>query len=453
MIYPWQRLMMTATFKKLPDTSLPIFYKNDTDAVLFYSPGYLLRVAKNKLGFEFQNSDEWHILEYFAQKASISPASWKNEFKPISLHVYFSYPCNLACTYCFSKNKNGNNLLCEPSMQSVLAASKLIAANCKESGLPMTLVLHGGSEPTLSENLEIIVASVKEICAGLHVQIFSYIATNGAMSVRRAEMICGLFDLVGLSCDGPAPFQNFQRPFAGGGNSANCVEETAAIFHKNDQKFEVRVTLTKSSWKHMVSIADYLVNRLNPRAINVELVYRHNPKPLEPNNIDDFIDEYFSAKNLCEKAKIDWRTSSIRPSQIHRQYCHVFQDTFQIVPGDVASLCFLDFNKDSCSQHNTQIGSFDLNSKKWSIDHKRVSKVRKKVLESDRLCEDCFLAFHCNRSCPDVCPINNSKHLPDIRCQVNKKLMTRHLENAAQKLAAQCANSDVPLVGMEIKAC
>jgi uncharacterized protein len=440
-------------FRPYPETSLPIFYKLDNESVLFYAPGYLLRIAKHRWNHTLKQTPEWQWLQGFAQKAMIPPDAWQNEFNPISLHIYLTQSCNLACSYCFSKAKYPTRGLKEPSIQSILAAVKLVAKNCKKLGVPMTFVCHGGGEPALSEQLESVVNSVRDICERFQVPVYCYIATNGAISPQKAQMICELFDLVGLSCDGPPHIQNQQRPMIGGKNSASSVEETAAIFHKNSQPFEVRVTLTKNSWKHMISIAEYLINQIQPNVINVELAYKVSPTPLQSTDVDDFIKAYFSAKDLCGKALIDWKTSTIRPSQIHRQYCHILQDTLQIIAGDVASLCFLDYDKNSCSQHKTQIGYFDSNQKIWAIDHERISEVRRKVLKISQVCEDCFISNHCHRSCPDKCPIDDGFALPDLHCQFNKMLMTKHLDLSAQQLTLQCANHDLWLSGMEIKAC
>lgn len=440
-------------FKPYPDTSLPIFYKLDKESVLFYAPGYLLRIAKHRWSHALRQTLEWQKLESFASKAVSTPESWLNEFKPISLHVYLTQSCNLACAYCFSKANNPAHGLNEPSMQSILAAVKLVARNCKKLGVPMTFVCHGGGEPALSEKLESVVRTVRYVCETNQIPVFCYIATNGVISPQKAQLICELFDLVGLSCDGPPYIQNKQRPIISGNSSASSVEETAAIFHRNSQPFEVRVTLTKDSWQQMISIADYLINQIHPQTINVELSYKVSPPPLKTTDIDDFLKAYFSAKDLCGKAQIDWKTSTIRPSHIHQQYCHILQDTLQIIAGDVASLCFLDYDKNSCSQRKTQIGNFNSNQNRWYLKHQKVSIFRKKVLKNHQICKDCLNAYHCHRSCPDICPLDNGFGLADIHCLLNQKLMTKTLDLAAQELSLESENHNSWVSGMEIKKC
>ena len=440
-------------FRPYPETSLPIFYKLDNESVLFYAPGYLLRIAKHRWDHALRQTPEWQRLESFAQKAVSTIESWQNEFKPISLHIYLTQSCNLACSYCFSKAKDPTRGLNEPSIQSILAAVKLVARNCKQLGVPMTFVCHGGGEPALSEKLEIVVKTVRHVCETIQIPVFCYIATNGVIGPHKAQMICELFDLVGLSCDGPPHIQNEQRPIIGGKNSSSSVEETAAIFHRNSQPFEVRVTLTKYSWKHMLSIAHYLINQIHPQAINVEISYKISPPPLQTSDIDDFLKAYLSAKDLCGKAQIDWKTSTIRPSQIHQQYCHILQDTLQIIPGDVASLCFLDFDNHSCSQRKTQIGYNKSNQESWIFNNQKISMVRKKVLKNNRICKDCLNVYHCHRSCPDNCPLDDEAGLPDIHCHLNKKLITKTLELAALELSLECENHNSWISGMEIRTC
>jgi len=258
---------------------------------------------------------------------------------------------------------------------------------------------------------------------------------------------------MGLSCDGPPQIQDQQRPLANGSGSSSYVEQTASIFNENDQPFEARVTLTSNSWRQMPSIADYLITTIRPRAINVELVYRTSEPPLRMPEIDQFLENYFKAQDRCKEANIPWRTSTIRPRHSHRQYCHVFQDTFQIIPGDVASLCFLDNDCYESSKRQTHIGTYDKKTNGWLIDDQHIEDSRNKIFMAWEECSGCFVSAHCQRSCPETCPLDKAQAPDVVRCQLNQMMLNAHLVRAADQLSKYCEVNHTKSAGLEIVEC
>ncbi|MEA3327562.1 MAG: radical SAM protein [Chloroflexota bacterium] len=444
---------MSELFNPLPKTNLPIFYKARNEDVFLYAPGFMVCVEKPNWEKSLSASSEWQTLQTHAEKANEQPCSWHDRFTPVSLNVYITRSCNLHCRYCFSDPSQANPEYLAPSTESIIEGARLVAKNCSETGIPMTLVLNGGGEPTLDSRIVPLVSYVKELCNQENVPLFTYLATNGIMSTEKANKVCALFDLIGLSCDGPPEIQDLQRPTVGGGKSSTIVERTVAIFHHNHQKFEARVTLTKKSWPRMISIANYLVDKIHPQAINVELAYRTPPFPINEEDLEKFIKCYFEAKDLCKEADIPWHSNSIRPGNHHRQYCHILQNTLQVIPGDIASMCFLDNDYLESSQRGTQIAVFDQDSKKWVINHTKITANRKILIRDPEICKNCFISSHCHRSCPDICPLNHPKDLPDIHCKLNRRLFNDYLERSGNDLAVYCKEQQLTIAGKEIYEC
>lgn len=444
---------MTESFIPLPDTNLPIFYLERERDILLYAPGYLVRVEKQNWLQTIKESDAWRQLERKAIKTLEKPSQRTSEFKPLSLNVYLNRHCNLECIYCFTKSAHKNKPLIAPSTDAIIAGAQIVIENCKEMNKPMVLVMHGGGEPTQDNRLEPLVNYIKELCSRENVKDFTYLATNGVMTPAKAEKICQLFDLIGLSCDGPPIIQNMHRPLSDNGNSSAYIERTASILHRNFQAFEVRVTLTKNSWLQMLDIAQYFIDHIHPSGINVELAYLTATPPITANDINTFTELYLSAQTQSQAAGIPWRSSSIRPGQHHQQYCHVLQDTFQIIPGDVATNCFLDNESIESKGRGFQIGTFDQQSKKWTFDLKKIHSLRTHLSTNAQICEDCIVSFHCHRSCPNICPFDNNSTLPDIHCQLNQHLFNKVLIKVGDELTEYCEQHSQPIHSKDIIAC
>jgi sulfatase maturation enzyme AslB (radical SAM superfamily) len=444
---------MADLFISLPESNLPIFYLEGERDVLFYTPGYLVRVEKQNWRQTIRMSDAWRQLERKAIKALEKPSLRTSEFKPLSLNVYLNRHCNLECIYCFTKSTHKNKPLMALSTDAIIAAAQIVIKNCKEMNKPMVLVMHGGGEPTLDNRLEPLVNYIKDVCSKEDVEIFTYLATNGVMTPAKAEKICQLFDLIGLSCDGPPNIQNMHRPLEDKANSSAYIERTVSILHRHFQAFEVRVTLTKNSWPQMMDIAQYLIDHIHPDGINVELAYLTATPLITANDINTFTELYLSAQAHCQAAGIPWRGSAIRPSQHHQQYCHVLQDTFQIIPGDVATNCFLDNDSIESKGRGLQISAFDKQTKKWTFDFKKIHSLRTRLITNVQICEDCIVSSHCHRSCPNICPFDNHSTLPDILCQLNQHLFNKVLIRAGDELSEYCEQHSQLIHSKDIIAC
>ncbi len=411
-------------------------------------------VLKNRIGRRsLLGSPEWQELQSYAEKAAETLPSWSGPFTPFSLNVYLTRVCNLACHYCFSDPSNANPDHLIASSESILDGARLVVEHCREQGVPMTFVLNGGGEPTLDQRIESQINDVRVLCVENDVKLFTYLATNGMMSADSTRKMCSLFDLIGLSCDGPPEIQDVQRPSKTGEKCSAFVEQTASIFHQYGQAFETRVTLTRESWRKMPVIAAYLTDIIHPQAINVELAYCRLNSPIDKGDIEDFIQAYFSAKTICYKSGIPWHTNAIRPSQHHRQYCHILQNTLQVIPGDAASLCFLDNDQLECTERGTCIAAYDHETQNWIVDQSKIDEVRNALLSDQDMCKNCFAASHCHRSCPDVCPLTRNNNLPDILCKLNRRLFDEMLERTGNDLTSYCMENQMDIAGKEIVEC
>ena len=229
MILDWQPVFDRA--------SLPIYRQDRTDRSLFYTPGFLAILPAGLAdGFQAQLIDSsavaWPGATELRQQASQVQIAWdamkRNPFAPLCLTLYLSNSCNLNCGYCFSQPYHSNRTCL--SLEAICAAAEIVARNCAAQGKPLTVVFHGGGEPTLEYDFMLQTLDALEgIAANYNLDLFRYMATNGVMVKSRAYDLAQRFDLIGLSCDGPDDIQNTQRPLRKKGprGSARFVEQTA----------------------------------------------------------------------------------------------------------------------------------------------------------------------------------------------------------------------------------
>ncbi|HWS57401.1 MAG TPA: radical SAM protein, partial [Actinotalea sp.] len=193
-------------------------------------------------------------------------------FAPTCLTLYLNRDCNLHCSYCFSSPvRHDRSRL---TGEAVTAAARIVAANCASAGVPLTVALHGGGEPTLDPDLvDDLLGRVEAVASESGVPVFRYVATNGVMSRAKASWLAQRVDLVGLSCDGPPDLHDAQRPTWTGRPTSDAVERTARVLREAGTPFHVRATVTPESCTRQEEIAEYLCG-LGAAEIHVEPVYR-----------------------------------------------------------------------------------------------------------------------------------------------------------------------------------
>ena len=215
-------------FKSISGMERPIFRRDCAEYTMFYTPGYLCVVAmKNANWFEStligpnREENRWNtqILQRARRVPEILRSQKEELFSPECLTLYLNSGCNLGCIYCYAgSSPNRKYSLKSPD---ILPAAELVARNCRSKEHRFYVAFHGGGEPTLhEERLRQAFKGVESVARDQRVELFSYIATNGVMPERTALWLSSHFDLVGVSCDGPADIQNRQRPIWGGDKSA-----------------------------------------------------------------------------------------------------------------------------------------------------------------------------------------------------------------------------------------
>jgi sulfatase maturation enzyme AslB (radical SAM superfamily) len=372
------------------------------------------------------------------------------DFAPTCLTLYLNNECNLGCTYCYAKPTPTPAPRLKP--EEIRAGAKLIAENCARRDARMTTVFHGGGEPMLHLSLTQEALSIVQLEAQEHdVDLFRYIATNGVMSESKSRWMAQHFDLVGLSCDGPAGVQSQQRPLWRGGDSSKFVELTAQVVHDAGTPLHVRVTVTPETIDQQSEIAQYICEVLKPEAIRVEPIYEagraQSDDCIDEGNADHFVTEYLKAQQVAKSYGISWSFSGSRPWEIHGPYCHVFRDVLNLVPGGAATACFKTTTLEQTRAEGVLVGEMGSDGNFALHDNQKIQALRKALRVFPDKCTNCFNQYHCVRDCPDYCPLQGTTPASEFGCFVQKMLSNIMIWDAAMRLYADKPASEFAMGG------
>ncbi|MBC8248848.1 MAG: radical SAM protein [Anaerolineales bacterium] len=382
-----------------------------------------------------------------AELAIAEARRWQEEpFSPECLTLYMNNECNLDCVYCHSDPSPAPAARLE--LAAIAAAAEVVADNCRRKGRPLYAVFHGGGEPTLHRRrVERALALLDRVASARGVELFRYVATNGVMPEEKALWLARRFDLIGLSCDGPADIQNSQRPRWGGGGTSHIVERTGHILRQEGCRLHVRTTITSATLRRQAEIAAYICQQFSPEEIHFEPLYIGGKTSatdgLLAHQAHDFVVHFLEARQIAREHGILLMTSGSRPGSIHGPYCHVFRSVLNLVPGGVATACFkvTDATQAKDKEKGVAIGALNSATGRFEIDLSRVQELRRRLDVIPAHCADCFNRYHCVRECPDQCPLESddlcdrsSTPEPGFRCQMQKALTYATLRETAEAL-------------------
>jgi sulfatase maturation enzyme AslB (radical SAM superfamily) len=446
---------------------LPVFFQEQQDKRIYYTPGFVAMAKRDETNsFEASLTSmttakygeiSSQLLKHASQTLRNVEESLSRPFLPVCLTIYPSNKCNLHCSYCFSDSQTNKSDTIEISHAKT--ALKKVAQNCKKLESPITIVFHGGGEPTLNLLLiDDILTLANQLSEEAGLTTFFYIATNGILSIKKAQWVANRFNMIGLSCDGPAFIQDKQRSRLDGSGSSVLIERTASIIKDSGKKFSVRVTLTPDSFLFQEEIADYICRILKPDEIHVEPVYdggrAGNFSNFNSSHTSIFIEKYLKAQRIAREYGIPWLSSGSRPKEIHGPYCNVFRNVLNLLPGGTATACFKTSTSKETIDKKLVIGrtkSVNGNTQ-FDIDQNHILELRKNILASpiQNKCKDCFNQYHCVNECPNLCLLDNQVYSfeNDFRCSFQKLLGTNVIFESLKKIIATERNNQDVIGGL-----
>lgn len=359
-------------------------------------------------------------------------------FAPLALTLYLHNDCSLRCAYCYTGPTTRSQA--RLSAAQVRSAAELVAGACHQAGRPLTVVFHGGGEPTrYRQQVDALLDAVEAVAAARRVPVFRYIATNGVFSAPKAAWLSSRFDLVGLSCDGPDPLQGAQRPLRNGASSLPYVERTAKILRQAGRPFHLRATVTPDSLARMEEAVAYFCQVIQPEEIHLEPVYAApQAGPLEMFSVAqaaEFASRFVRARQAAGQHGIRLTTSGARPGEIHGPYCNVLRGVLNLLPDGSATACFKR-TRPVGPRDPLTIPAFSDGAAALSVQW--VEPLRQSLRDNlNAACQGCFNRYHCVRDCPDGCLAEDLPQPGSFRCELQRILADAAIRDAADRAIRQ----------------
>lgn len=321
------------------------------------------------------------------------PAIPNTKFK--DFNILPTSACNLRCVYCYA---HGGDVRRDLDFKIVKKAVKVVNENSDDK---MAVLFHGGGEPTVNFKL---LKKIKEyVDKELSAEKTFMIQTNGVFSKEVREWILKNIDLIRISCDGPPPIQDAQRPMRDGGRSSPIVEENIKYFIKNSADVAVTAVISKFSNDKQLEILDYF-NELGVKKLKfapVEKMGRcfseRSEYSASPEIMRAFTGNLMKCMELAEMYGIDFVCKGLIESWTDVS-CYATGRAFTLTPDGFVSSCPIFYSAESEFKEFV-FGYFDRKEKEIKIDKEKLAFLQRRTVESIPACQNCFIKWNCAGAC------------------------------------------------------
>jgi radical SAM protein with 4Fe4S-binding SPASM domain len=434
---------MNPLFRKI-HSDLPVFKIDHFNRSIIYTPGYSV-VLSNDKAEEFDNlkngvdflkgNNEFQGIIEKAQNAVIAWNAMKlKAFSTDCFTIHTGSNCNLNCTYCYAKNKSTGNdkLKGFPDINMIQAVLEKILTSKKRTSEPLTIVYHGSGEPTIYwEEMLKSFHWIKNAVQKRNVKIFTYIATNGSLKDEQIEWMSKHINLIGISCDGPKEIQNEQR--SSKTEFLRPLEEVCRKILQHGGKFDIRVTITKTSLTKQLEIVKYLIHECFANHIRIEPVYLAEQDGFSEDDGEIFFNNYKMAQNYATSKGSSYTYSGVRMEEIHGTYCDSLRNNLRLTSDGLTRNCFCFMNDEPAfitGNLDRKTGNFELSD--------AINCLKAKNSEIPQECFNCINVFHCSRGCPDFCISEAGKStlkLNRFRCRLHQLITVDKLKFLADHIS------------------
>lgn len=411
-----------------------IFVVYDTEGPILYAPLRQLTARLNEsavatvgrflYGKEAlpEDTSVLETLTYHGFFEPSTPPQTQQINKPTEVTLFPSDGCNLRCRYCYASAEKKQTTL---SFSAGAAAIDRVSYNAKELGQEDFVVgFHGNGEPTTAFHLvRKLCKHAQEVGSQLNLIPKLSMATNGVFGTEVCDYLIDNFSGINVSFDGLPDIQNTQRPLENGADSFPFVDATLQALDASNTHYGIRATITATSVSRLTEIAAFVTqNYPHCDSLNIEPAWewgrclQTNEKAPEAST---FIEQFISARNICENANMSLVFSSVRTDVIHDAFCGVNNDGFTVTPEGLVTSCF-EVSRLSDPRANTFIyGHFDEEQGFFSYNDETRAALHTLNVYAKPDCADCFCKFHCCGDCPAKSISGESSN---NRCQITRAL-------------------------------
>jgi uncharacterized protein len=324
--------------------------------------------------------------------------------RPLFLGLITTRGCNMGCVYCdFAAPKFG---------QKTMDLS--LARNCVDAYLQLVVsagINHAeiqffGGEPFFDNKVcELVVPYAREAGNKKGIQVSFEVTTNGLINSKRAAWMANNFERVVLSLDGPAVFQNAQRPVHKEKGSFDVVYRTAEILSRGPTDLFLRVCATTDSTPRLPAIARWMAENLCMSTVCFEALTPsslsesngfHPPDPI------DFAMNVLEAEDILVEYGIDTQTSGTDIAKLQASFCPLGKDAMIVNPKGELNACYLleeDWIKEELNLCFGRLSNTQPGIPAFEIEIQALEKIRSYAGTQGTLCRNCFCQYHCAGGC------------------------------------------------------
>lgn len=380
------------------------------DQYLFYAPFYRFAKIIHKEQVEKLSSGPsqlslqqvFEILPEIKQYKKVKIHTPQGELtSPLFLGLITTRGCNMACCYCdFPAPKITSSVM---SMELARKSVDRYLLILSKNGLKRGQIEFFGGEPFFNNRIsEFVLSYARNKSSEKGIDLQFKVTTNGVMQREKCEWVADNFDTVVLSLDGPANWQNKNRPLINGEESYKIAHSSAKILSSGSSDLIIRSCITRESVEHMTDIADWIVQEFDIDEICFEAL---SPSEMSSKNLIEPPDPYrfamnfIKAKVLLEKSHIDLVTSGTNLDELQYSFCPVGKDAMIVSPEGRINACYLPEEEWLKRGFNLTIGQFNENPPIYSINPKHLILARSFNALHSPLCRKCFAQYHCAGGC------------------------------------------------------
>ncbi len=320
---------------------------------------------------------------------------------PLFLGLITTRGCNMGCHYCdFPAPKSTS-----PHMTMELAKKSIdmYLSILSGSGIKKGQIEFFGGEPFFQNRIaEFALSYGKHRADRLGIELQFKVTTNGIMSREKCEWVADRFDTAVLSLDGPARFQNENRPLPTGADSFDIVYRSASILSKGNVDLILRSCITQASVEQMPDIARWFTQKFAVDQICFEPLTpsefskKHGILPPDPRL---FALNYLQAQDILDSSGIGIMTSGSDIDALQYSFCPLGKDALIVTPeGNINACYLLEINWENIGL-DLKIGTMTEELPFFKINNKRLIYERSFNQIRAPLCKTCFAKYHCAGGC------------------------------------------------------
>jgi radical SAM protein with 4Fe4S-binding SPASM domain len=409
---------------------LPVFQIENGPFQIIYTPGYSVTfpgAAKQELKSYLACPDKVKdrklqaSLLHLLKTARQNQVNWEYRreapFSPECLTIHAGSECNLNCEYCYTRRSTHLPFYGFPGKHLIEKALGFAFLKSPERTRRMTVVYHGAGEPSFHwDQLVESFNSISLFARINRIKLFTYLATNGALSRDKVVWLSKHIDETGISCDGPPCINDKQRPNIQPADIP--ISEICKLILSTGGRFSIRATITPSTVEKQLQIVKYFIHECYATRIRIEPVYLV-PEGFQPGQSQTFFENYIEARDYARHQGVTVDYSGVRLHEPHGPYCEVLRNTIRLTPQGQLINCFCPADEegnDIMGQFNEKNAQFE-----WSRD---IRKLKKEASVIPEACVHCINIYHCSRGCPDFCihmkETSARGKLNDFKCHLNQ---------------------------------